>query len=585
MTRLRWAVAGLCLLGVATVSVVIVRSLRRPEIYLANGGDDYVVIVRGLTGFRIQGHSFVGADTDSSFTVRRAGNTMLLAFDSPYFQSESTFTSHPVKKHDWILTASNTSSDGISGNSDETRFSETDPYLQRLDDELIPKYFQELRPIEEGFEADTRKAVETAKSLLKKYPGNEFVIGLNLRCMLYAGDDDGLAGMLRENSAATISNIYARSIARTAEYHLAARQLSKSGMNAADIIPNILDPKADLSKRLLLIRSLVQFDKSRFAWPRPDQSPNFLEAQTLIKITRIHTIFLLLQAQWRDAFELSVGAYRMGQIYETYFTYIGQVIGTALRAIACGGLEIIVLNAPVSSEEFGWMAGQLDWLYNIDIDRPYIEESPSLFGTFYKEYMSRADVTDARFSNVRSALAVRRALLDQNSSHSQENLITDKELAIDPFTSRSTSMRIGQEEVVCYSFGPDTIDNLAEVTYDPTNGAISTGDIITTVARQPRYPFTRRPFFAASVEDLRSRFPNGLPVDPFADTKGKGLSWNTTVPLHIYSYGPDTDEGNIAPLEPFYVPSVQYDPTNGTINQGDIYMVLPKTPLAGVREE
>jgi hypothetical protein len=47
--------------------------------------------------------------------------------------------------------------------------------------------------------------------------------------------------------------------------------------------------------------------------------------------------------------------------------------------------------------------------------------------------------------------------------------------------------------------------------------------------------------------------------------------------VYIYSYGPDTDEDNTIHQDPAYIPTVPYDPTNGTVSAGELFiMVKPK---------
>jgi hypothetical protein len=170
------------------------------------------------------------------------------------------------------------------------------------------------------------------------------------------------------------------------------------------------------------------------------------------------------------------------------------------------------------------------------------------------------------------------------------------------------------DSLICYSIGPDKNDNNATITYDPTNGTISIGDIWTRVPRQREYPFPREGVRAANEEDFWRQFPNGLPTDPFAARKGRSLSTTTSLrgDLCVYSFGPDVDEfkrlpeGYIARLttdlaetsgaKRSYIPGfgpvrdmygqplrvvphvlqVPYDPTNGAVSEGDIFMRVRK---------
>jgi hypothetical protein len=113
----------------------------------------------------------------------------------------------------------------------------------------------------------------------------------------------------------------------------------------------------------------------------------------------------------------------------------------------------------------------------------------------------------------------------------------------DPFTSEPIRMKPDVDEFVCWSLGPDKFNDDAAVSYDPTNGTTSTGDIILRVSRKRRCPFKREGVRASTAETLYKQFPDGLPDDPFADTRGRDLTvTNGTTSLYIFSFGPDCDE-------------------------------------------
>jgi hypothetical protein len=129
---------------------------------------------------------------------------------------------------------------------------------------------------------------------------------------------------------------------------------------------------------------------------------------------------------------------------------------------------------------------------------------------------------------------------------------------------------------VGYSVGPDKTDDGARFVYDATNGVLSAGDIITSVPRDRRIPYPEMPVRASSGADLDRQFPAGLPADIFADMKGRRLSRTTTAPVRVFSFGPDTDEGTILPQIETYIPEIQYDPTNGIVSRGDLFITLPE---------
>ena len=146
----------------------------------------------------------------------------------------------------------------------------------------------------------------------------------------------------------------------------------------------------------------------------------------------------------------------------------------------------------------------------------------------------------------------------------------------DPFGENTLRYITQHDSMTCYSIGPDKDDDRAAVSYDPTNGTISDGDIILRVPGEREYPFPRESVRASTPLDLRKQFPNGLPPDPFADTRGKSLGITNTRPPIVYSYGPDTNERAALDWGINYVPDVHYDPTNGTVSYGDLYLRIPR---------
>lgn len=51
----------------------------------------------------------------------------------------------------------------------------------------------------------------------------------------------------------------------------------------------------------------------------------------------------------------------------------------------------------------------------------------------------------------------------------------------DPFSNKKLAIIKEENQFILYSHGPDYIDNKATIVYDPTNGTISSGDIIFSI--------------------------------------------------------------------------------------------------------
>src|SRR5207237_1391814 len=101
----------------------------------------------------------------------------------------------------------------------------------------------------------------------------------------------------------------------------------------------------------------------------------------------------------------------------------------------------------------------------------------------------------------------------------------------DPFTSEPLKAIITPDAFVCYSVGPDRHDDHAAIAFSPNYGSTSAGDIIATVTLTREFPFPDKPIAVNSGAELRAMFPNGLPLDIFADKPGTRLSITEDPPV------------------------------------------------------
>jgi hypothetical protein len=116
----------------------------------------------------------------------------------------------------------------------------------------------------------------------------------------------------------------------------------------------------------------------------------------------------------------------------------------------------------------------------------------------------------------------------------------------DPFAA-ADPIRFREEggDLLVWSVGPDKKDDRGAVTYDPTNGSTSAGDVLLRIPAQRRYPFPEGGVKAANAAELLRQFPNGMPQDLFSVDRNRPLSIldaTTTQPLTIFSWGPDYDQ-------------------------------------------
>ena len=340
---------------------------------------------------------------------------------------------------------------------------------------------------------------------------------------------------------------------------------------------------------------------------------SFLNIQVLAKTMRVAVVLKLLAGDQHTALEVAAGSYALGQgMSQGSDTVIGCLIGTAVRAISAGSLQMLTLNVGENAEEVDAIRQKLEPLNTREVSYasrsffyyepvgPYLDAmeqiKDSSIHTTDQESSNRHTVANAQFQLARMGAAMRRVQLG-NGGALPNNLdplkpLFPNGLPGDPFTSSSLQLRPADDGMVCYSVGPDKVDGQAMVQYDVTNGSMSSGDIFMRVPRQREFPFPSKGVKASSRAEFLQQMPNGLPPDPFADTRNRQLTITETAPVFVYSFGPDCDERarsyvvgqtgvqGTAVMEPnmFSVdtqaPNVAYDPTNGTRSKGDIFLTI-----------
>jgi hypothetical protein len=364
---------------------------------------------------------------------------------------------------------------------------------------------------------------------------------------------------------------------------------------------------------------------------------NFLEAQVKAKTSGVYIWFALLHGDFDTAQRLAIGRLRMAQFIQEFDSIlITKLIAVAIRSIAAADLIRFAVSAPMTIEQCDAFGDQLnkassavpkaddvsmrDFEYPVDLPM-----SERIGIANFLEAGTRYQTAAARIQLARAILASRRALIatgnfpDLSTSGSLAPILPNG-LPADPFTfttaPRSLLADITSQTMKIYSIGPDTRDDHGAPEYDPTNGTVSIGDITAELPRTPKYPFPKEGVHLDTTEALQALFPIGLPPDTYADTRGPLSIAQTTGSVVVFSYGPDTNEseatgrsrsvpkGGImgAPLPtltgrspaPFpgtplyddspYIPTIQYDPTNGTVSKGDLITTLTKSELPTVRK-
>jgi hypothetical protein len=579
-------------------------------IYLAIGGRAYIEIGRDASNKLMVKGTSLAAMPESRWQVSFEKGKLALWFETTW-QTEGEWK--PVGRYE-LLPSSTKSGDWNLvryvplGRSTGLREEEVPPlkqpepsFLHRIDDRRVVEYFGSLAGSTGTVlpapaptpQVNIDRLAELASGLMESHPGDLYVRTLYLDALVRKEDSEALASRLAawKESYEKTDDPSLSKVFRKANGALRAMQLSAAGRNAYDFIAKVLGRETDLASRFELFPGIFNYEE--YAVPSRGlvdlAIANFLELQTSVKVFRVGAIFLMLEGKREEALKILTASYYLGQLLNQSDTIIGRLIGIAVRAISTGGLEIYALNCCETPEDFQNLWKSLEQL-NRGSREPDANEIQSLFGPIaanlpetvmpnIKEAVVRHQVADAKFQLVRMATAAKyRFISEQAFPRSAEEfvpLLPDGPPK-DPFAEEPLKFIAAPEKFTCYSIGADEEDNRATVSYDPTNGTVSRGDIFLEVPRKREYPFPRDGVKAASAEELRRQFPNGLPADPFADTRGKSLGISNTTPVYVYSYGPDVNEQWARQMGERYVPEVLYDPTNGTISQGDLFIAIPR---------
>lgn len=469
-------------------------------------------------------------------------------------------------------------------------------FLHRVDDKRIIEYFEEIEDNMQSRSNDSRsysvpratpRLLELANALAARFPDDIFVHTIYLDSLIIQRDYKALAVELDRwrISYQQTDNPFLQNVLKRCELALYAYSLSESGQNGYDFMEKLLSPQTDLDTRLRILPDILSYKE--YVCPiqtlilRFNYTPNFLSDQVAAKVFCTNAIFLMLQGKNEEALLSLAGTYRMGQFLKQDYTLISNLIGIAVQMIACMGLELYILNACNTPEDFQrlWkIFAELDRLpHAVDLERTLTMLNPLLsVVTFWKKNMSsvRDEVSVAKYQLLKVAAAARHHLLTHNTFPDEDKKFLPylpDGLPRDPFSSQPLKYLSGADLFTCYSIGPDETDDKAAIAYDPSNGSVSSGDIFIKVPRERKYPIPREGISADTAEELRKQFPEGLPSDHFATPRGKPLSISNTTPVYIYSYGPDVSGG----VDDEYTPLVRYDPTNGAVSGGDLFIAVP----------
>lgn len=471
----------------------------------------------------------------------------------------------------------------------------SDSFLHLARDERVQAYF--LPDVQGGGQTKPSDVAEReyydyllaiTGELVRDYPDDPYMRMLQMdafrRCSMYDALTSAVATFPK--CSPSTSDWFLNDQIRLLEDAVAARTSVQNAKNAW--VLNEALSRADLKTWFAGFPSVLGCTEYDHGVLQFDE-PNFLEYQVRAKVARA---FLSLDAlsnnRVRD-FEIMSAMYYSGALMELDGPAIPQLIGIALRLIASAGLQFFELNVCDSAENARRVWGDLNALdertsftldHRVRTDDPkhLLHDVMWLSGACDEQARIRQDRANALFSLTRFAAAVRWYRLSYGKLPSEGDTmftaILSERMPMDPFTSKPLAWFSDGTTLTVYSFGPDRRDDGAELEFDVTKDEESDGDLVLRIPNQREYPFPTGGVRASSREDLLRQFPRGLPPDVFADVKGQALSVTRDAPVMVYSYGPDQTRDTAESAET-YRPKVMYDPTNGLISAGDLFVTLP----------
>ena len=505
---------------------------------------------------------------------------------------------------DWDLTACYGwahRNDGDAESPERTELAQPIPsFLIHLEDPRAREYLDALGTEQQA--PDPTRARELATALATEHPRDAAYALFAMDHYIRAGETARLKVSI-EGVRPAINDAppSLRFVFRKAEHALRALELNDGDRNFLNHV-DAYDHRGSGAVTSRSVLDQIVEDASevwKFAgYARPDPIldpqtiPNFIESQIDAKVRGVVSQLLMLKGDREQALELSLTTYRIGQLLIADGPLIQILVGTAIRHIALRPLEVCVLNAFTEASELEQVWTRLEQLEAGEL--PYLRErvlrlemvgvlTPEQTPPWMNQNMDVVEapyrVADAHFQLLRTAVAARQCLLRTGALPVRDADFGPLLAAIpsDPFTSQPLRFARSPGEIVIYSLGPDMTDDGGLIAYDPTNGTHSRGDLAIHLAPQRQYPFPPEGVRARTREELLSGFPNGLPPDPFANERGAALRVSPTSPVHVFSWGPDSDESipDGPGSAPRSSPEAPYDPTNGVISDGDLVLRIP----------
>lgn len=355
--------------------------------------------------------------------------------------------------------------------------------------------------------------------------------------------------------------------------------------------------------------------------------PSMTGLQALTRWAGVQALFRLLEGKDSEAIGVVADVHRLGQSFVTC-NYWG---GDSCRAETTS-LFTVILNSCDTTESLSVLNGALRELVPAEPacdrllwpkrmfsapdslrDWPVPTPSPESAEWSYEARLATVSAREAHFHLLAPATAGK---LRWKRTGAWPAAATDlleppaTALPDDPFAPGSPVRFMAEPNgFTLYSIGPDKHDDGGTITYDPSNGSFSAGDVVLRMRVERDYPIPRGGLRADAAADLLEQLPAGLPRDPSDPYYGSLLAIldaTTTQPIRVFSPRPVRDtlpglrprevvparqpefpgwcsepKGFVQrvferPTSGTWVSRPAYDPTNGFESVGDVFLEIPK---------
>ena len=383
----------------------------------------------------------------------------------------------------------------------------------------------------------------------------------------------------------------------TIQYIYLSRKIHDPSENAFYFFKDLFNNPNNLDSRLTKIQDVFKYEYFYYPLEEEYKSRYILDFQVGCKVYNTQAEFLMIQGKRKDALNLLSSSFYVGNLLKDTNDFIIFLIGIAIRNISVDGFYIYGMNCCETEDEllelwnvlekYGEDLGAYKFRGTFLRNHPLFPLNFILHIKFNRENIIEGSfnekVGDVKFNLLRMAIAARYHFLCKGSFPQKESdfkILLKQGIPLDPFSNSKAPFRFFHDdrtkEFIVYSIGPDAIDSKAGMEYDPTNGIFfSPGDIFMKVPQERSYPFPKNGLKANNAQEVKDNFPHGLPRDFFVYDKGSSLGVSNTSPVYIYSYGPDRDEQEASTRNNNDIPEVMYDPTNGIVSNGDLWICVP----------